>query len=423
MAGPVDMVQSPVKSDYYLSGPIAGVIAAQQLADADAAQSRNFRNNDLSYASDLNKYQNAMEDNPVLAMKRKLDMASGQEDLSLHDSGDIMQKKQAELQAQIQEQLSKKTLGEIKDAQARLDWAHSAAQQLDLDPQRAAASEARNKEVYETMILPQAKLVGADKGLPPTWGPQAEQELSRRGKAAENYLPQVRQMALEKQKEDAAMARTKEQGATSRANAQTMAAAAMVKTETTLAPDKAIENKIRQQGYVTPEDERELSTVWEQHIRPNVEKYLDKQKDDDQNMALQATFGTANYTKLMQQHKMPSDTLPAEFARKLYDQRLAVAKKEWISDRTAKLPKVKSDAEGQKKAVTSTKPSAASSATTPPTLKPGSNWKQTEPDGGWTNPAFPGQVRYVPGQERVKGYSPNSVPPMPTGLPKPITNG
>lgn len=178
MVSPVELLQPGVKQSYELEGPIAGVIAAQQLQDWMGAQDRSFRNNDLGYASDKNKYENALLDNSVMAAKRQVDLAGHQEEIDAFGSGRAQAAIQAKRDKEIQEALSKKTANEKMAIQMKADAVVAAHQEMEVDDGSDVAITARNRDRWNNDLYP--KLAAQGIKVSPTYSPDVYKDITRK---------------------------------------------------------------------------------------------------------------------------------------------------------------------------------------------------------------------------------------------------
>lgn len=184
MAGPLDtLVQPGVRSDYVASGPIAGVMAAQQLQDWMDAQGRSSRDSDLAYQSNLNKYNNDLLDNPVKMAQRQLDMSAKADEQQAWDNGTNAQAMDAKRQQQIQEAIAGKNSAELKQAQAKANQFLASTNEME-DP-KVPGAIARNKELWDNKIYPFLSANGMAKGIPKEYDPNVtHQIIAQRSQAA-----------------------------------------------------------------------------------------------------------------------------------------------------------------------------------------------------------------------------------------------
>ena len=164
MAGPMDLINPGFATDYQASGPIAGVLAAQQMQDWKDAQTRSFRDSDLANQIKQHEYEQSVLDDPVKAIERANKLSAGTEEQGAWQSGKMGELRGATREAEIQKQLSTKTTEELKQAEAKavrlLDVTGNLAD--DTNP----VAQANNKRVWDEEIYPTLKAHGLEKKFP-----------------------------------------------------------------------------------------------------------------------------------------------------------------------------------------------------------------------------------------------------------------
>lgn len=263
MAGPMDLVGPGVATDYRATGPIAGVLAAQQMQDAQDAQGRSFRDSDLAYQLKQHEYEQALADDPVRAIDRLNKLSAGQEEQGAWQSGQMAQVKNATREAEIQKQLTSKTSDELKAAEAK------AVRMLDITGDLADETNpvafANNKKMWEETIYPALKAQGLDKKFPQEYNQQLTPGLVKQAREAaiqtQSYIQKYRLTELEnKGKLDVAKETGRAHIEATRINANAVLGAAA--KEGSQSADQQITTQIQKlagdTGYITEGEKKQL---------------------------------------------------------------------------------------------------------------------------------------------------------------------
>jgi hypothetical protein len=227
MASPTDSLISPgVKSSYELEGPIAGLLAAQQMEDWANAQKRSFRDSDLANASAQNKYDNEMLDNPVKASAREINQLSNQSDIGAWKDGRMEAYQNAKRDEQIQKAVAAMDTNKRLQVKDKAETVVSAFGSLVEDDDNHPTGGAINTQQWGALV-PKLRAAGID--APDTYSRAAYEDLKRKNAGALSTIPHLNAVDLEQRKAADAQALEKIKGKNSAANAAIIAAAQMTR--------------------------------------------------------------------------------------------------------------------------------------------------------------------------------------------------
>ncbi len=318
MTSPVTQAQMAVGSDYKLSGPLAGFIGAQQEQDWRDSQARDFRNNDLDYASSKNKYEQELLDNPVLEAKRKLDQSKMGLEQEQYDSGNMKEQVQAEQKAKLAEAGARMTTGQLTDVTNRGKAVQSSYPNFDMD-ETSPASFAKNKEYYENQFLPLMKQMGGGGKYPPVWGPEAKAAVEKANQSAIDTIPHLQEMQKTKQAQDAALKLHREDNASKEVRAGLAVKAATEAKYDALPEDKKVEMDIRRQGYATPADVERLKGIYISGLSKADDDKFTNYRNSKETQAVAngggSGKGTEDFQKWIKEQGYPAGTTASDYAK------------------------------------------------------------------------------------------------------------
>lgn len=197
------LINDPTATDYRLTGPIAGVMAQRDDDYYQGAQERSFRDSDLANAIQQHEYQQAMLDDPVKAMKRQLDMASGQDEMNAWNNGTNADLAQKVREQKIAAAVSGKSTEELKTIQAKANKFLAATNEMEPAETADSAAHARNKQLWDEKVYPELVANGMAKGIPKEYDPVVTPKvLKSRSEAAimtSEMIQKTRQISQENQ--------------------------------------------------------------------------------------------------------------------------------------------------------------------------------------------------------------------------------
>lgn len=196
MVGPMDALVNPgVKSDYVASGPIAGVLAAQQMQDWQDSQSRSFRDSDIAAARQQNVLENELADNPLKAAERANKLSAAKDEAGAWDSGLNASVAKATREKALEEQLAGKSKAELMQADAKITKMFDLFNKLD-DPTNPGA-HARNKDIWENEVWPALKANGMERRFSQAYDPaMTMQQIASAQKTAMTTREMIQKSAL-----------------------------------------------------------------------------------------------------------------------------------------------------------------------------------------------------------------------------------